>query len=402
MIHARSFRRAGRATVLLSVPCLLITAEACGPKGLEAPTGPAETSVVVYPPAPDTARIQFLTRYGRASDIEDQKDQGSFLSSLLGQDPRDDAEQMIYKPYGVSMSRGRIYTCDTMLAGVVIMDLVGREMGVLRPEEDDAFMAKPINCATDPRDGKLYVADVGREEVLVYDSTLAYQGSIGAGDVMNKPVDVQVHGDRIWVADQTGHGVVLFDRETWAQVGKIPEYAPDDLEGRGVRQPTNIWVTDSELYVSDFGDFKIKVYTHDGTFVRSVGQYGRGLGMFLRPKGIAVDREGILYVVDAGFHLVQMFNEQGEMLMFFGGPDDDPGHMYLPAKVTIDYDNVDLFAEYVDPSYQAKYLILVTNQYGADKVNVYARVEPKAAGAEVPTSGGTPSGGPSEGGTGGH
>ena len=63
--------------------------------------------------------------------------------------------------------------------------------------------------------------------------------------------------------------------------------------------------------------------------------------------------------------------------MFFGGTYKGPGDMWLPAKITIDYDNLQYFRKYVDPSYDLQYLILVTNQYGPDKINVYGRVEPR-------------------------
>ena len=51
--------------------------------------------------------------------------------------------------------------------------------------------------------------------------------------------------------------------------------------------------------------------------------------------------------------------------------------MYLPAKVIVDYDHLYLFEDLVDPAYEAKHLVIVTNQYGWDKVSIYARVEPK-------------------------
>jgi DNA-binding beta-propeller fold protein YncE len=377
----RAFQLAGRIISVASVPCLLLGAAACGPKQVESPVAVESAPVVVYPPAPDSPRIQFLTRFSGAKDIEAENG-GSFLDAIVGNDPRDDPNQVIYKPYGVSISRGSIYTCDTMLQGVVILDITGKEVAVLRPEEGPGILLKPINCFADPQDGSLYVADVGRAEVVVFDSILNYRGAIGVGEALVRPVDVQVLGDEVWVADQMGHRVVAFDRTTYEKIRTIPNHQPDTPEG--IRQPTNIWVTPDEIYVSDFGDFKVKVYSHDGDFVRAVGKYGRGFGMFIRPKGIAVDRDGILYVVDAGFHNVQMFNDEGEVLMFFGGPSDDPGAMYLPAKVTVDYDNLDLFRDFVDPSLEMKHLILVTNQYGANKINVYARVEPRTTATDAP------------------
>jgi hypothetical protein len=54
-----------------------------------------------------------------------------------------------------------------------------------------------------------------------------------------------------------------------------------------------------------------------------------------------------------------------------GGGGVAPGDMYLPAKIKIDYDNVDVFAHRVAPGHELEYLILVTNQYGPNKVNVY-------------------------------
>ena len=62
--------------------------------------------------------------------------------------------------------------------------------------------------------------------------------------------------------------------------------------------------------------------------------------------------------------------------MFFGGNYKGPGYLWLPAKVIIDYDNLSYFQKFVDPSFELKYLILVTSQYGPDKINVYGFVEP--------------------------
>ena len=63
--------------------------------------------------------------------------------------------------------------------------------------------------------------------------------------------------------------------------------------------------------------------------------------------------------------------------MFFGGPYKGPGDMWLPAKVIVDYDNLDYFRQYVDPKFNLKYLIIVSNQYGPDKISVYGAVSPK-------------------------
>ncbi|HDO35626.1 MAG TPA: 6-bladed beta-propeller [Nitrospirae bacterium] len=66
------------------------------------------------------------------------------------------------------------------------------------------------------------------------------------------------------------------------------------------------------------------------------GQIGDIPGKFARPKGIAVDSEGHIYVVDAAFNNVQIFNEKGRLLLFFGEMGVGPGKFWLPAGMYID------------------------------------------------------------------
>ncbi len=61
--------------------------------------------------------------------------------------------------------------------------------------------------------------------------------------------------------------------------------------------------------------------------------------------------------------------------MHFGGTYIAPGGMWLPADVTVDYNNLDYYSDYVDSSFSLQHLIYVTNQYGPDKVSVYGFVK---------------------------
>jgi len=65
------------------------------------------------------------------------------------------------------------------------------------------------------------------------------------------------------------------------------------------------------------------------------GQNGNGSGDFAAPKGLATDQEGHLYVVDALFELVQIFNRQGQLLLAFGGRGNGVGQFMLPRGVFV-------------------------------------------------------------------
>ena len=60
------------------------------------------------------------------------------------------------------------------------------------------------------------------------------------------------------------------------------------------------------------------------------------------PKGIAVDKDGIVYVVDSLFDNVQLFNRQGDFLLTLGRRGVDFGEFWLPSGAFIG-DNGDLY-----------------------------------------------------------
>lgn len=58
-------------------------------------------------------------------------------------------------------------------------------------------------------------------------------------------------------------------------------------------------------------------------------------GQFRRPKGIAVDRDKIVYVVDSDFSNFQMFDDEGRVLLYVGSYGARPGQMIMPAGIAI-------------------------------------------------------------------
>ena len=328
------------------------------------PASDASDDIVIYPPPPDSARIQFLTSISTSTDITGKR--SGFMRYILGEEE----SRPIFKPYGIASSKGKLFICDTQLGGLEIIDLQKKEFNYFQPSGRGQIF-KPINCAVDDR-GYLYIADTERNQVVIFDEKLKYFGSFGDPKDF-KPTDVKYHDGKIWVCDLKSKKVQVFSRSTQNLLKAFPEATQRDPEY--LFSPANLYVTDTKIFVSDFGDFKIKVFNLEGKFEYSIGSYGQAPGQFVRPKGIAVDRNENLYVADAGFENVQIFDNQGQLLMFFGGSYKGAGDMWLPAKVTLDYENLNYFQDYVDREFKLKYLIYVTNQFGPDKINVYGFIE---------------------------
>jgi outer membrane protein assembly factor BamB len=328
--------------------------------------GKGGASLVIYPPPPDTTRIQFLTKISSSTDVTGRH--GWFRKFILGSD----VPLTIGKPYGVTIYKGKIYVSDAVKRGFNVIDLNKNKFSDFIPDGKGALKA-PLNCAFDER-GYLFVADADRKQIVVFDEKGDYYTSFGEKENF-KPTDVVIADGKVWVCNLAGHQINVYSKDsTYTMLRQFPNTNKDSTGY--LFSPTNLFVTKDMIYVTDFGDFKIKRYNHAGDLIDTIGTYGESVGQFARPKGIAVDRESNMYAVDAGFENVQIFNKDGKLLMFFGGSYKGPGDMWLPAKVAIDYDNLSYFEKYVDPSFHLKYIVLVTNQFGPDKLNIYGAVEP--------------------------
>lgn len=327
---------------------------------------PPPESLVIFPPPPDTTRIQFLTHFSSSKDVEGEA--GGFQRFLLGEEEA----RILIKPYGITAHKEKVYICDTGLGGLVILDLGNARFEYFIPG-GKGQLKLPINCCLDEQ-GRLFVADANRGQIVVFDRELNFLHAFGEDNGF-RPTDVAVHQGRIWVADVHDHALYQYGADDYQLIGKLPDLSAGE-EGF-IRQATNISIFDDMLYVSDFGDFNVKLYGMDGDYQGKVGSFGNGPGNFTRPKGIDQDMEGNLYVVDAAFENVQIFNKEGNLLMHFGGAYDGAGSMWLPAAVEISYENLGFFEPYVDESFRLKYLIYVSNQYGPAKINVYGFVEEK-------------------------
>lgn len=322
---------------------------------------------VFYPSPPDTARIQFLTRYSDSFDLTGNP--SKFKSFIAGQE----SPRPIIKPYGISLVNDRLFIADAGMGGLQVMDLKSGSFDYFTPGGRGTLKV-PINCFVDLQEN-LFVTDVGRNQVVIFDKNLEYKGEIGGEDNF-KPTDLVVTGDTIYITDPKNNRINAYDITSMQQLYSFPR-GSEIGDDNWLYNPLNLCFNNGKIYVTDFGDSKIKVFNTDGDYIKAVGSYGDRLAQFARPKGIAVDREENLFVVDAAFENVQVFNKDMQLLMFFGGPYRGPGDLYLPANVIIDYDHLSYFEKYVDPAFKLEYLIFVTNQYGPDKVSVYGRIEPK-------------------------
>ena len=80
--------------------------------------------------------------------------------------------------------------------------------------------------------------------------------------------------------------------------------------------------------------------------------------------------------------VVQAFTAEGQLLLVWGKPGDEPQSMGMPAGLVIDKSSLAAFDRFVSPNFEPEYLLFVVNQFGGHKIAVYAYGQSKALTAE--------------------
>lgn len=329
--------------------------------GCQQPVQKQETiEPVFFPKPPDQARLQFLKSFSRPDDIG-AKGPSAFERFIVGEPQKTD---LIRKPYGIALFENKLYVCDVSLKKVVVLDLKNQTFHYLT---NDERLSNPVNIFIDT-DGSKYVTDSDAGAIFVFDRTDNLLTILGR-NLGIKPVDVVVRGKYCCITDLNNNQVVIMNKTT----GKVVARIGSQGEGPGQFKLISDIVLDrfGNIYVTDKFNARITKFNNYGRFVKTFGQLGDRIDEFVRPKGIDIDRQGRIWVVDAAAEVVKVLNPQGRLLLFFGLPGNRPGMMNLPAKVRIDYNHVRTFQRYAVPGAKLEFLVLVTNQYGLNKINVY-------------------------------
>jgi len=341
----------------------------CGP-AKEGPMGP-----VFYPAPPDVPRLQYLTTIKSAEQWQNKG--SSFSDFLVGRSKTEEGE--IKGPYGVALRDGKLYVCDLGVLRIHVIDFVNKRYSVMGTPDQ---VKKPAYLVIDA-DGTKYVADTGKRQVIVFNAQDEYVRSMGDPEKI-APISVAVRGDELFVADAMNDRI-----EVWTKAGQLKRTISS--KGTGPAQlmhPSGIaFGAEGHLFVVDQEMGTVKEFDAEGRFVKAIGSPGDRPGFFARPKGIAIDPQNLIYVADNQWDKIQIFSPEGQLLLFFGEPGAKAYGLLTPTGLAIDTTSMEYFRKYVSPNFEPEYLLVVTNQFGENKVVFFAFGHMKEAPAGTPETG---------------
>lgn len=289
-----------------------------------------------WPPAPARPRVETVSEFTGPRRAPPSGGWGRFGRALLGiEEDRPGARHPggLVQPTGLAARDGVVFVADPGAKAVFrFTEATGR--GEWWPRGESLALESPVAVAAAP-DGRLFVADSSLGRVFILGPDGRPTGDLrGDPSGLGRPVGLALSKDRLYVSDVARHRVAMYDLNGIfiAAFGR---------RGRAAGEfnfPTYLWYEEAaqSLWVCDSGNFRVQRLTRDGVPDGSVGSPGNRPGYLARPRGVALDSEGHLFVVDGAFEAISLFDRDGRLLLFLGGAGAGPGEFALPGGLFID------------------------------------------------------------------
>ncbi len=302
-------------------------------------SAPQEKRRFFFPPSPGEPKIEYIQGYFSDHDLKPEKK--DFMTEYVLGESRPKA--IFSTPVDVaSDGKGLVFVVDSGARQVYVLDLANHSHRTLSPPEMGDGMERsfgmPISV-TVADDGKLYVSDVVTKNVDVFSEKEQYLFSLSdPGLVRPTAVAVDMQRNVIYVVDTASHRLAKFNLQ-----GELLDYFGERGGEPGqFNYPTDVDIDDhGHVYVLDSLNARVQVFDEAGRFLRMFGERGTAEGSFEIPKSLAVDNSGHVYVTDALAHKLVIFSFEGELLLRIGSKSVvkggiSPGGFYLPRGVDVD------------------------------------------------------------------
>ena len=189
--------------------------------------------------------------------------------------------------YCINENNNKILTCDKNGENVQVHEV--------------KLEKRSGRCALFISRNELLIAEAGHKgTVMVYDKELKYTRRIQYED-MGEAADIadDVHGN-LYITDFSNSCVRVFS----ADGNFLYSIGHDKNE---LKRPGGVCVSAQYVYVTDFDSHCVSVFTTGGFHVTSFGQSGSKDGEFNTPSYLCIDKDGFIYVCDTFNNRIQCF-----------------------------------------------------------------------------------------------
>ncbi|MEE9613338.1 MAG: NHL repeat-containing protein [Thermodesulfobacteriota bacterium] len=203
-------------------------------------------------------------------------------------------------------------------------------LAVITGDEFTGMLDQPGAVFFDEEKERLYVADTGNGRLVSFDSKLEYLSEL-SDDAIKLPSAVVKTGGGIFIlVDAERAELTLIDVKN-----ELVEPFPLKGVPAGAERfvPGGLAVdTEDRLYVIDRLNRRILVVADDGSFIREITVEGEG---FMGFNDVRVGADGFVYAVDSIAAMVYVFGGEGVLITSFGGRGGEGG-LRFPVSLAVD------------------------------------------------------------------
>lgn len=207
-------------------------------------------------------------------------------------------------PNGVAVDKaGNIYISDSGGHCVHKFSPEGTHISTVGTKGEEILQfGFPYGIAFAPDNQSLLVCDHNNFRIQVLSPEFKLKKVIHTGSPYDLTFD---NNGLLYITDRCSHVIEVHDPERKSFVRTIASRGTNQgqlLEPRGIcidRQ--------GFIFVVEETNCRVSVFERDGRFVTSFGREGKDRGEFNTPQGIAVDDDGFVYVCDMLNHRIQVF-----------------------------------------------------------------------------------------------
>ena len=311
-----------------------------------------DISKLVWPQPPSIPRVRYIAYYaGMKIDhtpaASKAKPKQGWMDRLAGSKPQDEKENLknfpfqLLGPYGMAVdSKGQLYVADQRVGAIFIFNTETRDVVLIRNNYEAHFGL--INGLAIDDDDRIFVSDGKLRRVLIFNSKHEVVDQIDKG--LLDPVGLAIDKENrfLYIVDTQQDQVLVYDADSLKLLRKIGTAGKKHVltDPGNFAAPQGVAVDkDGNVYVTDTLNDRVEIFDADGNFLSTFGKNGDGPGYFARPKGIAVDGDGHIWVADAMQNQLQVFNREGQLLTYIGGPGHYPGQFESLVGIAIDKNN---------------------------------------------------------------
>ena len=228
-------------------------------------------------------------------------------------------------PWGVAVNdSNEIFVSDRSNNRILVFN----EKGEFVRSFGHHVVDKPTGVCTNTA-GRTYVANLASGHIQMFKPNGEYIAILNNQKTNNRPLN----NPRGISLDAQGNLIVC---DTGNECVKV--FSPESGISKTIgwsTMPTCCLCYENKIFVSDYEEHRIKVYSSEGNFLYEFGNYGTGNCELNQPAGIAVDKSGHLLVCSFGNNAVQVFTLDGNFITSFGEYGDKLGQFHQPSSVSV-------------------------------------------------------------------